>query len=172
MKDKLLLKILCIAALVVAAAMSRMLPHPPNFTPISALALFGASLVTARWIGLVMSLGAMLLSDYFIGFHSGMGYVYTAFACVFLIGSWTNLSKITGILLSSLSASVVFYLITNFGVWMGSGMYSADFKGLLECYILAIPFFANTVTGDLSYCLVLFGAYSLVRTYRPQLAFA
>jgi hypothetical protein len=73
---------------------------------------------------------------------------------------------------ASLLSSVLFFVVTNFAVWLGSGMYTADIKGFVECYVMAIPYFGNTLAGDLFYCTVLFGSYVLLKRTWPALGLA
>jgi hypothetical protein len=144
--------------LIAFAAVSRFMPHPENFTPIAAMALFGGVYFSKRY-AFVIPLVAMVVSDYFIGFHNTVPYVYGSFVLAGLIGIWLKNHKNVGwIVGASLSSSVLFFVITNFGVWVTGG-YPQNFGGLVECYIAAIPFFRNTVLGDLLYVGVLFGLY-------------
>jgi len=148
-----------LAVLLVAfAAVSRFMPHPENFTPIAAMALFGGVYFNKRY-AFVIPLVAMVVSDYFIGFHNYIPYVYGSFVLTGVIGIWLKNHKNVGwIVGASLSSSVLFFVVTNFGVWVTGG-YPQNFGGLVECYIAAIPFFRNTVLGDLLYVGVLFGLY-------------
>jgi hypothetical protein len=155
--------------LVLAAAMSRLLPHPPNFVPIAAIALSSAVYFDKRFV-LVIPLAAMLLSDLFLGFHSGMVWVYGSFGLIALIGLWLKSNKkplpIVG---AALASSVVFFVVTNFGVWLMGTMYPKTAEGLIACYVAAIPFFQNTVMGDLVYTGVLFGLFEgLQRMVKPD----
>jgi hypothetical protein len=144
--------------LVVFAALSRFLPHPDNFTPIAAMALFGGVYFGRRY-AFIVPLAAMVVSDYFIGFHNTILYVYGSFILVGLIGIWLQKHKSVGwIFGATLTGSVLFFVVTNFGVWV-TGAYPQTFNGLVECYVAAIPFFRNTVLGDLLYVAVLFGLY-------------
>lgn len=148
-----------LAVLLIAfAALSRFVPHPENFTPIAAMALFGGVYFGKRY-AFVVPLVAMVVSDYFIGFHNIVPYVYGSFVLAGLIGIWLKNHKSVGwIVGASLTSSVLFFVVTNFGVWVTGG-YPQNFGGLVECYIAAIPFFRNTVLGDLLYVGVLFGLY-------------
>ena len=145
--------------LVLAAALSRVVPHPPNFTPIAAIALSSAVYLDRRFTFFI-PLAAMLISDYFIGFHSGMGWVYGCFVAIGVIGLWLRSHKRPQFVVgASLLSSVLFYIVTNFGVWLGGSMYPKTFSGLGMCYVAAVPFFQNTVLGDLVYTSVLFGLF-------------
>ena len=151
--------------LVLAAALSRLLPHPPNFTPIAAIALSSAVYLDKRHAFLV-PLAAMLISDYFIGFHRGMPWVYGSFLLTGLIGLWLRShKKPLPVIGATLASSVLFFLITNFGVWAMGTMYPKTWAGAAECYTLAIPFFQNTVVGDLAYTAALFGLFELGKLY-------
>lgn len=149
------------AVLVLAAAMSRLIPHLPNFTPIAAMALSCAVYLDKRYAFAVPIL-ALLLSDAIIGFHTGMLWVYGSFALIGVIGLWLRSHKqplpIVG---ATLASSVLFFVITNFGVWLMGTMYPRTWEGLVACYVAAIPFFHNTVMGDLVYTGLLFGLFEL-----------
>jgi len=151
-----------LVVMIVAAALSRLLPHPANVTPVTAMALFGAVYLDRRSAFLV-PIAAMLLSDIFLGFHSTMLWVYGSFAAMVFIGFWLrNHQGITSTVGASLVGSVIFYLVTNLGVWVsGMNMYPPTMAGLGECYVAAIPFFRNSLIGDLAYTAVLFGGFAL-----------
>jgi hypothetical protein len=157
-------------ALILVAALTRLLPHPANVTPVTAIALFGA-VTLGRRLSFLVPLAAMLLSDAVIGFHSTMLWVYASFAAIVGIGFWYQTRRTAGrLLLASLVGSTIFYGVTNFGVWIGGGMmYPQTLSGLLECYTAALPFYRNTLLGDLVYSGVLFGAYELLRHWIPSL---
>lgn len=158
---------------IVAAALSRLLPHLPNFTPIAAIGLFASAFLYNRKLAIFISLFAMLLSDFFIGFHNSMVWVYGAFILIILGGSYLkNNVSIINVVLASLISSIVFFVVTNFGVWVGSGMYTIDLKGFTQCYSMAIPFFSNTLMGDLFYCTILFGGYISIKQSFPKLLLA
>jgi hypothetical protein len=151
------------SVLILAAALSRLLPHPANFTPIAAMALAGGVYLNRR-IALVVPLVALVVSDLFIGFHNTIFFVYGSFAMVGFIGLWLKShKKPLPIFGAALLSSILFFIITNFGVWITGGgwVYPKTWEGLIECYTLAIPFFRNTVTGDLVYTGVLFGLFEL-----------
>lgn len=154
------------AALVIAiGALARFLPHPPNFTPIAALALVGGTYLDRRY-GFVLPLFALLVSDYFLGFHDLMIYVYGSFLIVGLLGVWVGQRKTSLRMVSAtLTGSVIFFVVTNFGVWL-SGMgivYPMTFEGLIECYTMAIPFFRNSLLGDVFFAGALYGVFEYAR---------
>lgn len=149
--------------IVVVAALSRLIPHPPNFTVIGSLALFGGACFEVASAAYLIPLAAMLLSDAVIGFHRGMPVVYLCFLLTTLLGRRMQGDRSVGMItrMSFLSA-VMFYLITNFGVWAGgSHLYPHTAQGLVMCYAAAIPFFGNTLAGTMIYSLGLFGAAEL-----------
>ena len=147
--------------LIVFAALSRFIPHPPNFAPIAAMALFGGVYFEKRF-AFIIPLAAMLVSDYFIGFHSAVPFVYGSFILTGIIGIWLKGHKKVGwVLGASLVSSILFFFLTNFGVWLTGG-YPSNFAGLIECYLAAIPFFRTTLFGDLFYVTILFGLYESV----------
>jgi len=124
--------------LILFAAFSRILPHPANFTPVAAIALFSGTYLNKKYM-LVVPIAAMLLSDLIIGFHSGMIWVYGSFVLIGLIGLWLkNHKKIGNIIGAALLSSIIFFIITNFGVWL-TGYYGLTFNGLIECYTMANP---------------------------------
>jgi len=152
------------STLILAAALSRLLPHPANFTPILAIALAGGVYLDKR-IALVIPLAALIISDLFIGFHNTIFFVYGSFLLIGFIGVWLQSHKkplwIVG---TTLFSSVIFFMITNFGVWITGGgwFYAKTWQGLIDCYTLALPFFRNSVAGDLVYTAVLFGLFEFV----------
>ncbi|MGD0038072.1 MAG: DUF6580 family putative transport protein [Bacteroidota bacterium] len=151
------------SALILAAALSRLLPHPDNFTPIAAMALAGGVYFNKR-IALVVPLAALVISDLFIGFHNTILFVYGSFILIGFIGLWLKShKKPLPIFGAALLSSTMFFVVTNFGVWLTGGgwFYPKTWQGLIECYTLAIPFFRNTITGDLVYTGVLFGLFEL-----------
>lgn len=161
----LLNKLLTPAVFVFIGAAARIIPHPPNFAPIGAMALFGGVYLGKKQ-AFALPILAMILSDALIGFDSLplRISVYGSFLIAILIGLWLkkhmNLKNLT---ISSLSASIVFFLITNFAVWAFGTMYTKDPLGLIEAYTLAIPFFRNTLLGDLFYSGFFFGVYEVVK---------
>lgn len=160
-----------VTLMVVAAAFIRLVPHPPNFTPIAAMALFGGAYFTRKWAAFVIPLAALFVTDMIIGFHGFMIAVYISFALVVVIGMLAlKKVKVKNVLLASVSASVLFFVITNFAVWIGSPFYPQTALGLIESYTLAIPFFWNTLLGDLLFTAAIFGAYELLRVKVPVLA--
>lgn len=148
--------------IILLAVSARLLPHPYNFTPLAATALFGATYLDKKY-AFILPIAAMLISDYFIGFHSTMIYVYGAFILTAFIGLWLRSHKnVRNVIGATLASSILFFLVTNFGVW-ARGAYARDISGLWQSYIMGIPFFRNTVAGDLFYTGAFFASYELVK---------
>ena len=157
--------------MVLAAAMLRLVPHYPNFTPIAAMALFGGAYFSNKKSAFIVPFAAMFLSDLIIGFHSTMWAVYLSFMLIVFIGfSLKEKKKISNIFVASISSSVLFFVITNFAVWATGTMYPMNFTGLVESYIAAVPFFHYTLLGDLFYVGIFFGAFEIAKTKLPVLA--
>jgi hypothetical protein len=159
------------AIMILAAAFSRLLPHPVNFAPIAAMALAGGVYLDKRF-ALIIPLIALLLSDLIIGVYPILIFVYGSFVLIGLIGLWLKShKKVLPVFGAALFSSVLFFIITNFGVWaMGPEAYPRTWNGLVECYVAAIPFFRNTVFGDLLYTAALFGVFELAAHYQKSAA--
>jgi hypothetical protein len=160
--DKLWPKLLIAAVLVIFAVSFRILPSPANFAPIAAVAIFGAAILPLNW-ALALPLLAMITSDIFIGMHSLVFLTWGSYLIIALMGSkYLKKLNLGRIITTSLSASLLFYIITNFGVWAEGRLYPLTAQGLFGSYYNAIPFFRNTVVSDLFFSALLFGAYYLV----------
>ncbi|WP_461102140.1 DUF6580 family putative transport protein [Spirosoma koreense] len=168
------IRLTTLTAIVLATALFRLVPHWYNFTPVAALALFGAAAFERKWLGLAVPLAAMLLSDTLIGFHGSMGAVYFSFALTWLLGLWALTGRSARptagrIALASIASSVLFFLITNFAVWYGSSYYPQTPAGLMSCYAAGLAFyngtsfFLNGLLGDLFFSGILFGGYYLLQ---------
>ena len=156
--------------MIVLAALSRLLPHPPNFSPVEAMALFGGAYFAQRWLGVLVPLLAMLLADFFLGFHSGMPVVYGAIALISILG-FALRGKVSILRVASfgLVGATLFFVITNFAVWLGGSMYPMTASGLLTCYIAGIPFFHWQLAGVATYSVILFGGFAFLRSNLPAL---
>ena len=158
-------------------SLSRLIPHIPNFTPIGAVALFAGTYITSKRNSFLLPLGILLFSDLLLelvngtGFYRDMIFVYGSFALVVTIGYLLRgREQRQTIMVASLVSSILFFFITNFGTWLMYDLYPKTGAGLVSCYIAGIPFFKGTVMGDLFYCLILFGSYSLAKWRFPVLA--
>ena len=155
-------KLLWVAiALVMFGVVMRLLPHPANLAPVGAIALFGGA-VMPRKLGWWLPLAVMVLSDAVIGFYSGIAFTWLAFLFVGLYGmSLRNRSNWFRVPLGALGSAVIFFVVSNFGVWLQGHMYAHTWAGLAQCFEMALPFFRNTFFGDFVYGWLLFGAYAL-----------
>lgn len=167
---KLSPKIVFVISVIVFGALMRLMPHWPNFTPIAAMALFGGAQIGKKHLAFIIPLTALFLSDLILGLHQWMIAVYISFALVVFMGVWLQKRLKTGnILLTTVAASSLFFIITNFAVWIGSPFYPQNFAGLMESYTLGLPFFLNGILGDLFYSGIFFGAFYLVQQKYPAL---
>ena len=163
-------KLIVIAFIILFAAVMRLVPHYPNFTPIAAIALFAGAHLGKRWLSYFVPLFALFISDLILGFHSFMIPVYLSFALVVLLGSGIgNKLRIPTILGASVASSLLFFLITNFAVWAMSPYYPQTFAGLMQSFTMAIPFFHTSLLGDLFYNTVFFGGFYLLQVRYPSL---
>lgn len=160
-----------ILGLVVLAAVSRFLPHPICFSPIAAMAIFGGAYFAKKSIAIILPIIVMLATDCIIGFYPEMWGVYLPFViagCLgFLLRKKVSVLRVGGICISS---SVIFYLVSNFAVWLqGMCGYPMSWEGLMQCYVMALPFFRNELLGTLAYSGILFGAYEFAKARIPAL---
>jgi len=148
-------------SLIVIGILFRFIPHTANFTPIAAIALFAGVYLNKKQ-ALIVPLLLMILSDIFLGMHNVVIFTWGSFILVTLIGSWAkNHKSFKTVVSTSVASSVLFYLITNFGVW-AMGWYPQTAKGLLDCYILGLPFLRVFTVATLVYSAVFFGAYEFI----------
>ena len=157
--------------IILGAAFTRLIPHYPNFTAIGAVALFGGAYFNKKWLAFIVPLAALFLTDLIIGFYSQMWVVYLSFLLIVVIGMSLQGTKKPGkVILASISASVSFFIITNFAMWYGSSLYPQNFTGIIESYTAAIPFFSYTLLGDLFYVGIMFGVFEIAKVKFPRLA--
>jgi hypothetical protein len=177
-----------LVAMIILAALSRLLPHPSNFAPITAPALFGAANFDRKWKAFLVPLSAMLLSDVCFevlyrlglspawGFHRFMAANYGAFAVIAGMGLWLrHRQRFVPVAGTVLASSLVFFVVTNSAVWaftadapFPSG-YPKTWAGLVECYAMAVPYFHWTLLGDVTYATTLFGGFALLTRVVPAL---
>ncbi|MGE4595332.1 MAG: DUF6580 family putative transport protein [Gammaproteobacteria bacterium] len=163
-----------LAVLIALGVAGRLLPHPPNFTPMAAIALFAGFIFMKRYMAVVAVVAAMLLTDYFaFGYLSpdwfaSKSMIVVYLALLFPVVFRGFLQKKLGVLRiagAALASSTVFFVATNFAVWAFSPMYEKTFAGLVLCYTMAIPFFQNTIAGDMMWSGVIFGSYFALRHF-------
>jgi len=147
--------------LLALGILSRLIVHSPNFTPVIAVALFGGVYLNRKY-AVLLPLALMMISDVFLGFYDGILYTWLSVVLVSAIGLLVKRNKnVATILTGSLASALLFFVISNFGVW-ASGYYGLTSQGFWNCYAAAIPFFRNTLVSTLVYGAVLFGIYELV----------
>lgn len=172
-ESKINLRFGLITLIIVATAFSRLIPHPSNFSPLVAVALFGGAYYSKKLTSYLIPLLSIWLSDVvlnyafyqnFVPFYNGALFTYAAVGLVVLFGTvLVKKVKASNVLLASLISSVVFFLVSNFGVWASTAMYTKDLAGLTTCYIAGLPFFQNSVIGDLVYSAAIFGLFELAQ---------
>ncbi len=159
-----------LVAMVVLAAISRVVPHPWNVTPVAAMALFSGAHFTDKRAAFFVPLVALLMSDIVLGFYSTMPVVYACFALTVLIGRQLRDNKTVALVGgASIASSLMFFVVTNFACWLTMPVYTKDLFGFTSCYAQALPFFRNTVAGDLIFTAVLFGGFALSQKVFPSL---
>ena len=168
------------AALILVAAISRLIPHPPNFAPIASLAIFGGAVITNKKYALILPLGALLLSDILFelftstpGFYDiSQTFVYGAFILITFLATKIKTASTKNILFACLWSGAIFFILSNFGVWLTGVFYPKTLTGLVQCYTAAIPFYKNeffgnmllnTFMSNIFYTAVLFGAYAVIK---------
>jgi hypothetical protein len=165
--------------MVLTAAATRLLPHPPNFAPITAMALFAGACFASRWLALFVPLAAMLLSDLALGllgdapgfgFHGLMPFVYGSFVLISMLGMRLRRDRaLLRLVRTGLAASIFFFVATNLAFWATSPLYPASIEGLMACFVAAIPFFHNALLGDAVFMALLFGGLALAERGMPAL---
>lgn len=149
-----------VIGLIVLGVLARLIPHPTNFSPLLAVALFAGAKLPSRRLAIALPVLVMVLSDLWLGWHETLPYVYLSLA---LIG-WMSWRKLRGekfnwgdLAINSLKASVLFFIVSNLGVWITQDLYLPTFNGLVACFTLALPFFPNTLASTLIYSFAIFG---------------
>ncbi len=167
-KENLLYRTLLALVLILLAAALRIAPHPWNFTPVGAMALFSGAVLKDRRLAFLFPLLALFLGDIFIGFHKLVPMVYASFFISVAIGLWLRDRRtIARISLATLLGATQFFLVTNFAVWWLLNSYPKTASGLAACYFAGIPFFWNTLAGDVVYSALLFGGFALAEHFFP-----
>ncbi len=157
-------RLITVSAIIFALALFRLLPHLPNVSPVAAMALFGGAYFADKRMAFIIPFVALFLSDLLLGLHNSMIFVYAGFGLTVAIGFLLkNRVTITNTAFAVLGSSVLFFLLTNFGAWMTSGLYVKSAEGLMQAYMAGIPFFQNSLLGNAVYAVVIFGGYHLLQ---------
>ena len=154
-------------SLIFLMVFSRLIHHPPNFTPIIAVAIMSGYLFRNFYLSFLVLLISMLISDLFLGFYNLIFFVYISlFLINYIFFKIKTLINYKNLFFFSIIGSLIFFLISNFGVWFLSSTYEKDLNGLILCYYLAIPFFTKTLTSTIFFSyLVYFANYSLKKRF-------
>ena len=163
------IKNISIILVVLVAVISRFIPHPPNFTPIIAIGLFsGFYLKNNKKLALLIPLSAMFLSDLFLGFHLISLFVYVSLAIITVLGFLvSDKNKLLTLFPVTLGSSLAFFVISNFGVFLIG--YPKNISGFIACYTAAIPFFQNSLFGDIIFTAIIFLSYDIIMRSIPAL---
>ena len=169
-KENLLYRTLLALAIIALAAALRIAPHPWNFTPVGAMALFSGAIIRDRRLAFFFPILALFVGDIFIGLHKLVPVVYASFLVSVAIGFWLRYRRSFGrITRATLLGALQFFLVTNFAFWAFGLSYPRNSAGLLACYLAGIPFFWNTLAGDAVYATLLFGGFALAERLFPAL---
>jgi len=142
-------------SLILILSFSRLIPHPPNFTPILAVGLFSGFYFRNFLLAVLIVIFSMFLGDLYLGFHNTMFFTYISLFIAVAIGFLIKYFKFIEIIFGGLASSVCFFVITNFGAWLTLPMYEKNFTGLLQSYVMAIPFFHNTLISTFLYLILI-----------------
>ena len=149
-----------IASIVILAVLSRLVPHPPNFAPITGIALFSSKKINNKLFGIILPIIPLFISDLFIGISFINIFVYISFIIIYFLGSISQKIDVKSVFFSS----VIFFILTNLGVWYLG--YPKNIEGLITCFTLAVPFFINTILGDLFYSFIFFRSYKVAKKFK------
>ncbi len=163
-KNNIKLQTLTISAIILALAVFRLLPHLPNVSPVAAMALFGGAYFADKRMAFIVPFVALFLSDLLLGLHNSMIFVYAGFGITVVIGfALQKKINVTNTAFAMLVSSVLFFLLTNFGAWLTSGLYAKTAAGLMQAYVAGLPFFQNSLLGNMVFAAVIFGGYYLLK---------
>lgn len=155
--------------LILGAAFARLIPHAPNFTPLLSLALFSGASFDHKHLAFLAPLIAMIISDALLGFHALVPVIYLSMAFIVILGFYIRQRSILSVGLMSTLSAVIFFVISNLGVWACADYYTKDLPGLSACFIAALPFFVNTLMSSYLYSSIMFGILELYKQ-RSRLA--
>lgn len=156
-------RLVTLTLIILAASVSRLIPHPYNFTPVAAIALFAGATFERKSLAFIVPLLAVLLSDAVIGFYEPLQMLatYSGFIAVTCVGFLVrNNHKILPLAAATVSGAVIFFVITNCSLWVEPSLYPKNFDGLVQGYVAGIPFFQNTLLSDIFYSVLLFGSFA------------
>ena len=166
-------RVIAIVGIILAAAASRLIPHPWNVTPIAAMALFSGASLSDKRQAFLFPLAALLLGDIVIGFHRLIPFVYGSFALTVCLGFWLHRRRSIGrYTVAIIVSSMVLFALSNFGVWALLPTYPKTIEGLIACYVAALPYLRNALLGNAIYTMIVFGGFALAerRFFAPHAA--
>jgi hypothetical protein len=148
--------------LIAIGVLSRLLPHAPNMTAVGAVAFFSGAKFDSRK-AVLATLAIMLISDMCIGFHSLMWATYGSMILAVFMGRWIGQKRGMGRIVGGVFvSSLIFFIITNFTVWATTPLYPKTIDGLITCYVMALPFFRNSIVGDMIFSFLFFFGYEYI----------
>lgn len=158
-----------IITFTIIGIISRIIPHLPNMTPVGATTLFSSAKFGIKK-GMIILLLTMLITDVLIGLHPVMWATYGSLLMTLLIGRWVQKKySLSRLLTGTLISSILFFMVTNFAVWLvPNGMYTKDLAGFIHCYVMALPFFRNSLLGDFFYGFFFYYGYEVVKYWNRQ----
>ncbi|HET8924321.1 MAG TPA: DUF6580 family putative transport protein [Candidatus Acidoferrum sp.] len=169
-KESLFFRTFLALVMIIMAAAVRIAPHPWNFTPIGAMALFSGAVIRDRRLAFFFPLFALFVGDIFVGFHKLMFMVYASFLLSVAIGFWLRGRRTIGpISLATLLGAIQFFLMSNLAMWQFFDSFPHTASGLLSCYVAGTPLFWNTLAGDAFYAVLFFGGFALAERMFPEL---
>ena len=154
------IKVVLIILIIFLVSLTRIFPLPPNFTPILALAIFGGAYLPNRITAISLPIISMFISDLIIGFHSQIFTVYATIILLSILGHLMKTKNFKNFAITGFTGSLIFFIITNFSVWLGGSLYPLTIDGIIQCYIMAIPFFHNTLISTILFLTILFFGYT------------
>lgn len=163
-------------ALVLAAAASRVLPHPWNCTPVIGMALFGGAKLPKTWWAVAMTLVSLAIGDMILGVfpYAGILWVYGTLAAIVLVGRLLkDRTDLARPLIAALASGALFFVVTNFGYWATGNLYPKTAAGLVTCFVAGLPFYRSQLIGDIGFTAAFFGLYALAqRSVRSRASLA
>jgi len=157
--------IICFIFISLCAVM-RIIDHAPNFTPIIAVALLSGFYIKNRFL-ILLPIGSMFLSDIFIGSHGVQFWVYFPLMIIFAMGYFIKNNDMKNVFLYSILSSIIFFIVSNFGVWVMGG-YTYDLNGFVACYIMAVPFFKNTLLSTMMFALLFHYSFIFISSFQQE----
>ena len=159
-----------LAGMTLVATAARLIPHPPDFSPIASVALFGGATFASKRAAFLVPFAALFLSDVVLGFYANTPVVYGSFALIVCLGFWMRHRRTAGtIAAAAIASGLVFFALANFGVWALEHWYPKTPAGLVQCYAAAIPYLRNTLLSNLLYSALLFGGLAAAENRFLQL---